>query len=135
MLVMSKSGVQGLHTGPRNPRAIYFNDAVTVGYIRGAPLLELAVQDPEQGVVFYTLDQKASANPAIERQYSCLTCHQGYSTLHVPGLLARSVFVAADGLPLSQFGSVDLDDRTPFRRRWGGCAGTGTHSVMRLLAN
>src|SRR3954451_8818541 len=25
MLVMSKTGVQGLHTGPANPRAIYFN--------------------------------------------------------------------------------------------------------------
>jgi hypothetical protein len=41
MLVMSKTGVQGLYTGPDNPRAIFFNDAVTVGYIRGAPLLEL----------------------------------------------------------------------------------------------
>src|SRR4029453_12521339 len=58
MLVMSKTGIQGLHTTPENPRAIYFNDAVTVGYIRGAPLLELAVQDPRQGVVFYTIDQK-----------------------------------------------------------------------------
>ena len=59
MLVMSKTGVQGLHTGPLNPRAMYFNDAVTVGYIRGAPLLEIAAQDPEQGVAFYTLDQRA----------------------------------------------------------------------------
>src|SRR5262249_24423970 len=56
MLVMSKTGVQGLHTGPGNPRAIFFNDDVTVGYIRGAPLLELAVHDPEQGVVLYTVD-------------------------------------------------------------------------------
>jgi hypothetical protein len=29
MLVMSKTGVQGLHTEPANPRAIYFNDSVT----------------------------------------------------------------------------------------------------------
>src|SRR4029078_13175408 len=58
MLVMSKTGVQGLHTGPANPRAIYFNDTVTVGYIRNAPLLEFAVQDPEQGVIFYTIEQK-----------------------------------------------------------------------------
>src|SRR3954468_7593351 len=49
MLVMSKTGIQGLYTGPANPRAIFFNDAVAVGYIRGAPFLELAVQDPEQG--------------------------------------------------------------------------------------
>jgi hypothetical protein len=126
MLVMSKTGVQGLHTGPANPRAIFFNDTVTVGYIRGAPLLELAVQDPEQGVIFYTLDQKPQARPLFERRPACLSCHQAYSTLHVPGLLARSVFMAPDGLPLTQFGSYDADDRTPFRRRWGGWYVTGT---------
>ena len=126
MLVMSKTGVQGLYTGPSNPRAIFFNDAVTVGYIRGAPLLELAVQDPEQGVIFYTLDQKPQARPIFERRPACLSCHQVYSTLHVPGLLARSVFMAPDGLPLSQFGSYDADDRTPFRRRWGGWYVTGS---------
>src|SRR5262245_26010229 len=38
MLVMSKTGIQGLHTQPDNPRAIYFSDTATVGYIRGAPL-------------------------------------------------------------------------------------------------
>jgi hypothetical protein len=126
MLVMSKTGVQGLYTGPANPRAIFFNDAVTVGYIRGAPLLELAVQDPEQGVIFYTLDQKPQARPTFERRPACLSCHQALSTLHVPGMLARSVFMAPDGLPLAQFGSYDADDRTPFRRRWGGWYVTGT---------
>src|SRR5258706_14968965 len=103
MLVMSNAGVQGLHTGPRNPSAIFFTDAVTVGYIRGAPLLELAVHDPRQGVLFYTLDQKPQTRPVFERPRACLSCHQVYSTLHVPGLVARSVFVAPDGLPLAQF--------------------------------
>jgi hypothetical protein len=135
MLVMSKTGVQGLYTGPGNPRAIYFNDAVTVGYIRGAPLLELAVHDPQQGVVFYTIEQKPQARPAIERRPACLSCHQVYSTLHVPGLLARSVFMAPDGLPLSQFGSYDADDRTPFRRRWGGWYVTGGDGGMPHIGN
>ncbi len=61
----------------------------------------------------------------FERRPACLSCHQVYSTLHVPGMLARSVFMAPDGLPLSQFGSYDADDRTPFRRRWGGWYVTG----------
>ena len=135
MLVMSKTGVQGLHTDPSNPRAIYFNDTVTVGYIRGAPLLEFAVQDPEQGVVFYTIDQKPQTHVAIERPSSCLRCHIVYSTLHVPGMLARSQFIAPDGLPLGQFGSYDADDRTPFRRRWGGWYVTGTHAAMRHMGN
>jgi hypothetical protein len=135
MLVMSKTGVQGLHTDPSNPRAIYFNDAVTVGYIRGAPLLEFAVQDPEQGVVFYALDQKPQVRPLFDRRRACLTCHQAYNTLHVPGMLARSVFMTPEGLSLGQFGSYDPDDRTPFRQRWGGWYVTGTHGSMRHMGN
>jgi hypothetical protein len=135
MLVMSKTGVQGLYTGPANPRALFFNDAVTVGYIRGAPLLELAVHDSQQGVLFYTLDQKPQPRPLFERRPACLSCHQVYSTLHVPGMVARSVFMAPDGLPLSQFGSYDPDDRTLFRQRWGGWYVTGTHGSMRHMGN
>ena len=135
MLVMSKTGVQALYTGPANPRAIFFNDAVTIGYIRGAPLLEITVQDPQQGVVFYTVEQKAQPRPTFERRPACLSCHQNYSTLHVPGLLARSVFMAPDGLPLGQFGSYDADDRTPFRRRWGGWYVTGADRSIGHIGN
>jgi hypothetical protein len=135
MLVMSKTGVQGLYTGPANPRAIYFNDAATVGYIRGAPLLELAVDDPEQGVIFYTVEQKPQPRAVFERRPACLSCHQNYATLHVPGFVARSVFMAPDGLPLGQFGSYDSDDRTPFRRRWGGWYVTGSDGSMRHIGN
>ena len=134
MLVMSKTGIQGLHTAPDNPRAIYFNDAVTVGYIRGAPLLELAVQDPQQGVVFYTIDQKPQPHAVFERRKDCLTCHQVLSTLHVPGMLARSIFMGRGGVALG-FGTYDADDRTPFRRRWGGWYVTGTHGGIRHMGN
>ncbi len=133
MLVMSKTGVQGLYTEPSNPRAIFFNDAVTVGYIRGAPLLELAVHDPQLGVVFYTIEQKPQPHPLFERRPACLSCHQVLSTLHVPGLVARSVSIAPDGLPLGQFGAYDADDRTPFHKRWGGWYVTGTHGSMQHM--
>src|SRR5439155_12837038 len=93
------------------------------------------VQDATQGVVFYTLDQKRDPRPVIERRQGCLTCHQNYGTLHVPGLVARSTFIAPDGLPLGQFGSFDPDDRTPFRQRWGGWYVTGTHGSMRHMGN
>src|SRR5262245_46777180 len=135
MLVMSKTGVQGLHTGPENPRAIYFNDAVTVGYIRGAPLLEFAVHDPQQGVVFYTIDQKPQARVQIDRPSSCLRCHVAYHTLHVRGMNVRSVSIAPDGLPLGQFGGYDVDDRTPFAKRFGGWYLTGSTGSMRHLGN
>ncbi|MCU1385713.1 MAG: hypothetical protein JWL71_4410 [Acidobacteria bacterium] len=135
MLVMSKTGVQALYTSPAHPRAIFFNDAVSVGYIRGAPLLELAVHDPEQGVLFYTIEQKPQPRPLFERRPACLSCHQNYSTLHVPGLLVRSVFMAPDGLPLAQFGSYDADDRTPYRRRWGGWYVTGADAALGHIGN
>ena len=135
MLVMSKTGIQALYTSPQNPRAIYFNDAVTVGYIRGAPLLELTVQDPEQGTLFYTVEQKAQPRPIFERRPACLSCHQNYSTLHVPGLLARSVFMSPEGLALGQFGSYDADDRTPYRRRWGGWYVTGAEIPAGHIGN
>jgi hypothetical protein len=50
-------------------------------------------------------------------------------------MLARSSFVAPDGLSLGQFGTFDADDRTPFRRRWGGWYVTGTHGAMRHMGN
>jgi hypothetical protein len=43
--------------------------------------------------------------------------------------------MAPDGLPLSQFGSYDPDDRTLFRQRWGGWYVTGTHGSMRHMGN
>jgi len=135
MLVMSKTGVQALHTGPENPRAIFFDDAVTVGYIRGAPLLEFAVHDPQQGVIFYTIDQKPQERLQIDRPSSCLRCHVAYNTLHVPGMIVRSVSIAPDGLPLGQFGAYDADDRTPFARRWGGWYVTGAPASMHHLGN
>src|SRR5262249_43304880 len=126
---------QGLNTGPENPRAIFFNDAVTVGYIRGAALLELAVDDAKQGVVFYTIDQKPAERPVVDRRSGCFTCHISYNTLHVPGLLMRSVLVGPDGVARGQLGRDDPDDRTPFRLRWGGWYVTGTHGAMRHMGN
>ena len=89
LLVFSKTGVQRAYTSPHNPRALYFDPSVAVAYVPGAPLLEVAAHDPQQGVVFYALDQTA-ASPLFVRQRSCLTCHVAASTLDVPGMIARS---------------------------------------------
>ena len=58
-----------------------------VGYVPGAPLIEIASLDPQQAVIFYTVDQAAPA-PAFVRGRSCLSCHVSASTLDVPGLIA-----------------------------------------------
>jgi len=119
LLVFSKTGVQSAFTGPRNPRAIYFDQSVAIGYVPGAPLIEIAAHDPQQGVVFYTLDQTAAA-PVLTRQRSCLTCHVSATTLEVPGMIARSNTIAGDGSIVPQTASQNVTHQTPHPDRWGG---------------
>ena len=119
LLVFSKTGVQRAYTDPHNPRALYYDQSVAVGYAPGAPLIEIAAHDPRQGVVFYTLDQ-AAASPAIVRRTSCLTCHMSPGTLGVPGLIARSHVVGEDGNVLPQTSAHDVDHHTSHPDRWGG---------------
>ena len=119
LLVFSKTGVQRDFTSPRNPRAIYFDQSVAVGYVPGAPLIEIAAHDPQQGVVFYTLDQAAAA-PVLTRQRSCLTCHVSATTLEVPGMIARSNTIDEDGNIVPQTGSQNVNHQTPHPDRWGG---------------
>lgn len=121
VLVFSKSGIQRAFTSPDNPRALYYNPAVVVGYIPGAPVLEIAAQDPQQGTVFYTLDQDATNAPRFVRGTICLTCHVSASTLDVPGPIARSNRVSEDGSLLLRAGpAVTVNHRTPHTQRWGG---------------
>ena len=42
LLVFSKTGVQRAYTSPHNPRALFYNESVVVGYVPGAPLIEIA---------------------------------------------------------------------------------------------
>jgi hypothetical protein len=119
LLVFSKTGVQRAYTSPHTPRALYYDESVVVGYLPGAPFIELAAHDPQQGVVFYTLDQAAPA-PAFTRRAGCLTCHVSASTLNVPGILVRSNFVGDEGNVMPWLGSYDVDHRTGHPDRWGG---------------
>jgi len=135
LLVLSRTGVQRLMTSPANPRALYYNDAVAVGYIRGSPFLELVAHDPEQGAVFYTINQRDTPTPAFSRQTACLTCHVAATTLEVPGFMTRSLRTAADGTLKLRLGSNHVDHRTPIAQRWGGWFVTGSHGRMPHLGN
>ena len=53
ILVFSKTSFQAPRIFPRVPRAIYFNDRVSVGWVRNGDVLEIASVDPKQGVIFY----------------------------------------------------------------------------------
>lgn len=119
-LVFSQTSAQADAISMANPRAVYFADDVAVGWVRGAEVLELAATDPRQGVVFYTLEQRASGEPPrFRRENSCLLCHQTWETLGVPGLQVLSTFPMSDD-PRAYASGVVVDHRTPHAQRWSG---------------
>ena len=133
MLVFSKTSFQAPRIGPKNPRAIYFNDTVSVGWVRGGEVLEFVGQDPTQGAVFYTLSQ-ANDKPVFERNDSCVSCHASEATHYVPGMFIGSVFPGLDGTTM--YGpAYTTDHRSPFEIRWGGWFVTGTHKAARHMGN
>jgi hypothetical protein len=135
LLLFSKTGIQHPFTNPENPRALYFNDHIVVGYIPGAPVIEIASHDPRQGVIFQTLKQDAFGAPEFLRSDRCLTCHLSANSLGVPGILVRSMFTEATGRTRPQLGSAIVDHRTPLEKRWGGWYVTGTHGPARHMGN
>src|SRR6476620_8511165 len=42
LLVFSRTSLQGKRIGEQNPRALFFNDRVAMGWVRGGDLLEVA---------------------------------------------------------------------------------------------
>ena len=118
-----------------NARAIYFNDTVAVGWVRGGKELEIATEDARQGTIFYTINQRASGNPRATRRDDCLTCHESYDTLGVPGMLLRSVYAANNGTVLLELGNFNVDHRVAFAHRWGGWFVTGKTDAMGHLGN
>jgi hypothetical protein len=119
VLIFSKTGLQHPFTRPDNPRALYFNDRVIVGYIPGAPVIEMASHDPRQGVIFQTLKQDGAA-PEIARPDRCLSCHLSANSMSVPGILVRSMSTAPDGRAMPQDGSFVIDHRSRLEQRWAG---------------
>jgi len=135
VLVFSKTSFQLPKISPWAPRAVFFNDNVAVGSVQGGDVFELAALDPKQGVNFYTLDVKRSAKPSFDRRSDCLQCHQGTTTLGIPGILVTSVYPSGDGTPAFRGAALATDHRTPFGDRWGGWYVTGTMGSERHMGN
>ena len=131
-LVFSKTSTQAEHIGPRTPRAIYFNDDVSVGFVRNSDILELAALDPKQGVQFYVLVN--ADEPEFAASEGCLRCHQGAPTLGIPGLLISSIHPSSQARQ-EHGNSFMTDDRTPLSERWGGWYVTGTTGSQTHLGN
>jgi hypothetical protein len=126
MLVFSKTSLQRKMISPENPRAIYFNDDVYIGYVPGAPVLEISSVDPKLGGTFYTLEQEKVRKPKIARSADCLQCHGGQRSLGVPGHFVRSVPTDPTG-ELNVLEEVrDITQCSPISDRWAGWYVTGT---------
>src|SRR5271169_2710392 len=65
ILVFSKTSIQAEHISPRTPRAIYFNDSVSVGFVRNGEALEIASLDSRQGVGLYSIDTAKAVKPEL----------------------------------------------------------------------
>ena len=125
LLVFSKTALNPKLVSPKNPRAIFFNDEVSVALVPGAAELELTAVDPLKGSMFYVLSQRKAKQPEIKRNGRCLACHVGTTTMRVPGLMARSFFTNKDGKPVSGYSRITHD--APLWKRWGGWYVTGQH--------
>jgi hypothetical protein len=144
MAVFSKTSVQALRIEPSNPRVLFFNDSVIVGWVRGG-FVELASHDPRLGMVFYRLDesptahqqrmQAATPESPFNQRKDCLRCHMTATTLGVPGALLRSVFPSPSGIPSIHGAEYDTDGRMPFEKLWGGWYVTGNSGTAHHMGN
>ena len=103
--VFSKTSIQSLRIEPANPRVLYFNDSVVVGWVRGG-FIEIAAQDPERGIQFYTLQQRPDER--VVHREDCRNCHKSGATL------IRSVIPTPDGIASAES-----------EKLWGGWFVTG----------
>ncbi len=136
ILVFSKTSSQVSLISPASPRAIYFNDSVSVGYVQNGRALEFSALDPRLGAIFYTLDVDKTDRPTFTRQYmSCLQCHMSPATLNVPGIVISSVNPADEDSPYGRSGAFAADHRIPLEARWGGWFVTGQHGKIHHRGN
>ncbi len=134
-LVFSKTSLQSNYISPSNPRAIYFNDNVFVGWIRGADLIEITALDPKLGAELYVLEQTKTGKPRFQRGIGCSGCHVAGNTRFVAGPLMRSVYAGSNGSGFGEARSFITDHTSPFTERWGGWYVTGTHGSIKHLGN
>jgi hypothetical protein len=133
MLVFSPTSFQARRINAGNPRALFYNDSVELGWVRDGDVLEVAAQDAHEGVVFYTLDQRPVDAPRFQRVTTCLGCHLTRDTLGVPGLLMFSTIPPANDRAYASASTTD--QRSPLEERWGGWFVTGSAGPAQHMGN
>ena len=138
VLPFTRSSLQFDHINPQAPRAVYFNDEVSVGSVHEGGLIEIIANDRRGGISFYTLETGKTDKPKLEEEGSrCVTCH-GIINTAAPGWIVANITATADGTPHfpDPAHPFDFTDQTrPFEDRWGGWYVTGQSPGMRHLGN
>jgi hypothetical protein len=135
MLVFSTTSLQLSLISPSNPRAIYFNEDIYVGYVpRGR--IEIVSLDPELGGIFYICDiPNETRSFRAERSERCMNCHASDETRYVPGLVVKSVIPGPGGGSLTAYRLGETGHGVPFDQRFGGWYVTGRHSITNHWGN
>lgn len=154
VLVYTQTSQQASHVTMTNPRAIYFNDEASVGYIRGAGSLEIVAQDAALGSIFYVVHQdgrlredastsaeasadksasQAGRGPRFGREQQCLRCHLSWDTLGVPGLSVLSTMPRRSDRDYAD--GFFVDHYRQIQERWGGWYVTGRRVPARHMGN
>ena len=129
MLVFSTTSLQLRLITPSNPRAIYFNEEIYLGWVPGGRIEVLSL-DPELGAIFYIFDPPREGVPLrVERSERCMNCHAGEDTGRVPGLVVKSVVPGPSGGSLTAFRLGETGHGIPFDQRFGGWYVTGKNDI------
>ena len=135
MLVFSTTSLQLSLISPSNPRALYFNEDIYVGYVpRGR--IEIVSLDPELGGIYYLCDIPNETRPfRAERSERCMNCHASEDTRYVPGIVIKSVIPGPGGGSLDAYRNGETGHSIPFDQRFGGWHVTGRHGITNHRGN
>lgn len=135
MLLFSTTSLQLRLITPSNPRALFFNEDVYVGYIPGGRI-EIVSVDPALGGIYYIFDIPRGAEPLhAERSNRCMNCHAAEDTANVPGLVIKSVIPGIRGGSLDSYRHDETGHGVPFKERFGGWYLTGAENFAPHLGN
>ena len=137
-LVFSTTSLQLSRISPRNPRAIYFNEDLYLGYVPGGQI-EIIGIDPGIGAIPYIFSPPATNDkawrPTVIRSRRCMNCHASPDIGGVPGLLISSVIPGPGGGSIDAFRQTQTGHSIPYDLRFGGWHLTGDHTFPTSWAN
>ncbi len=134
-LVFSTTSLQLSLISPRNPRAIYFNEDIYVGFIPGGKI-EIVSIDPELGGIFYIFEIPRNGTvPEFQRSRRCMNCHSDEDSRYVPGLIIKSVIPGVRGGSLESYRRHVTGHQIPLSERFGGWYITGADDFKEHWGN